>query len=61
MLGRTGLAVSELALGGLFLASWFATPEGSAATVRRAVELGVNTIRHYNDLSIRPCSGRATA
>ncbi|MBM4459332.1 MAG: aldo/keto reductase, partial [Chloroflexi bacterium] len=43
-LGRTGLAVSELALGGLFLASWFATPEQSAATVRRAVELGVNYI-----------------
>ena len=44
ILGRTGLAVSELALGGLFLASWFATPEQSAATVRRAVELGVNFI-----------------
>ena len=44
ILGRTGLAVSELALGGLFLASWFATPEQSAATVRRAVELGVNSI-----------------
>jgi aryl-alcohol dehydrogenase-like predicted oxidoreductase len=44
ILGRTGLAVSELALGGLFLASWFATPEQSAATVRRAVELEVNYI-----------------
>jgi aryl-alcohol dehydrogenase-like predicted oxidoreductase len=43
-LGRTGLAVSELALGGLFLASWFANPDQSTATVRRAVELGVNFI-----------------
>ena len=43
-LGRTGLQVSELALGGLFLAAWFADPEQSAATVRRAVELGVNYI-----------------
>ena len=43
-LGRTGLQVSELSLGGLFLAAWFADPEQSAATVRRAVELGVNYI-----------------
>ncbi len=43
-LGRTGLAVSELSLGGLFLASWFADGEQSTATVRRAVELGVNYI-----------------
>jgi len=43
-LGRTGLKVSELALGGLFLASWFADAEQSTATVRRAVELGVNYI-----------------
>jgi aryl-alcohol dehydrogenase-like predicted oxidoreductase len=44
ILGKTGLQVSELALGGLFLASWFADAEQSAATVRRAVELGVNYI-----------------
>ena len=43
-LGKTGVAVSELALGGLFLASWFADAEQSAATVRRAIELGVNYI-----------------
>ena len=43
-LGKTGLKVSELALGGLFLASWFADAEQSTATVRRAVELGVNYI-----------------
>ena len=43
-LGKTELKVSELALGGLFLASWFADAEQSTATVRRAVELGVNTI-----------------
>jgi aryl-alcohol dehydrogenase-like predicted oxidoreductase len=44
VLGRTGLQVSELALGGLFLASWFADASQSAATVRRAVELGINYI-----------------
>jgi aryl-alcohol dehydrogenase-like predicted oxidoreductase len=44
ILGKTGLKVSELALGGLFLASWFADVDQSTATVRRAVELGVNYI-----------------
>jgi aryl-alcohol dehydrogenase-like predicted oxidoreductase len=44
ILGKTGLEVGELALGGLFLASWFADAGQSTATVRRAVELGVNYI-----------------
>ncbi len=43
-LGRTGLEVSELALGGLFLASFAAQREEARRVVRRAVELGVNYI-----------------
>lgn len=43
-LGRTGLEVSELGLGGLFLASFAAEREEARRAVHRAVELGVNYI-----------------
>jgi len=43
-LGRTGLDVTELSLGGLFVASWFNTLEPACAAVRRAMELGVNYV-----------------
>jgi aryl-alcohol dehydrogenase-like predicted oxidoreductase len=43
-LGKTGLDVSELALGGLFLASFAAQREEARRVVQRAVELGVNYI-----------------
>lgn len=42
LLGRTGLEVSELAIGGLFTSSLGPGLEASRAAVRRAVELGVN-------------------
>ena len=44
ILGRTGLQVTELSLGGLFVASWFNEQEQACTTVRRAIELGVNYI-----------------
>ena len=43
-LGRTGLAVSELSLGGLFVSSFGAEFEQSKQAVLRALELGVNYI-----------------
>ena len=43
-LGRTGLEVSRLALGGLFVSSVGTDLEGSRKAVRRAVELGVNYV-----------------
>lgn len=43
-LGKTGLQVSELAMGGLFVASWFGDLEQARGAVHRAVELGVNYI-----------------
>jgi len=43
-LGKTGLAVSELALGGLFVSSHGAQFEQGKAAVLRALELGVNYI-----------------
>jgi D-threo-aldose 1-dehydrogenase len=43
-LGRTGLSVSELALGGLFVASFSSPIETARATVRRALDLGINYI-----------------
>jgi aryl-alcohol dehydrogenase-like predicted oxidoreductase len=43
-LGRTGLPVSKLAFGGLFVASFAAELEESKKSVRRAVELGINYI-----------------
>ncbi len=44
ILGRTGLAVSELSFGGLFVASFAAELEVAKASVKRAVELGINYI-----------------
>lgn len=44
ILGRTGLEVSELALGGLFVSSLGGEFEQSKAAVHRAIELGVNYI-----------------
>ncbi len=43
-LGRTGLAVGELALGGLFVASFASPLETARRTVARALDLGVNYI-----------------
>jgi len=43
-LGRTGLKVSELSLGGLFMASFAAEFEKAKSTVLRALELGVNYV-----------------
>jgi D-threo-aldose 1-dehydrogenase len=44
VLGRTGLEVSEISLGGLFLASWFNDQAGVTAVVKRAIERGINYI-----------------
>lgn len=44
VLGRTGVEVSELGLGGLFLASFAAEREEARRVVHRAVELGINYI-----------------
>src|ERR1039458_7327817 len=44
VLGRTGLEVSELALGGLFVSSVGADFENGRAATMRALELGVNYI-----------------
>ena len=43
-LGRTGLKVSQVALGGLFAADAHDAPRHAADVVRRAVDLGVNYI-----------------
>jgi aryl-alcohol dehydrogenase-like predicted oxidoreductase len=43
-LGRTGLEVSELAMGGLFVSSFGAEKEEARRAVRRALELGVNYV-----------------
>lgn len=43
-LGETGLEVSELALGGLFISSYGTDADSAKAVVQRAVELGVNYI-----------------
>ncbi len=43
-LGRTGLDISELSLGGLFVASFAAEQAEANRVVQRAVELGVNYI-----------------
>jgi aryl-alcohol dehydrogenase-like predicted oxidoreductase len=44
MLGKTGLRVSELSMGGLFVASFAADKEEARRAVRRALELGVNYV-----------------
>lgn len=43
-LGRTGLKVSELAMGGLFVASFVNEFDPARAAVNRALELGINYI-----------------
>ena len=43
-LGKTGLKVSELSLGGLFIASFATDFEKAKSTVLRALELGVNYV-----------------
>lgn len=43
-LGKTGLKVSELGMGGLFVASFATAREEARLAVRRALELGVNYI-----------------
>ncbi|MEQ8860418.1 MAG: aldo/keto reductase [Pseudomonadales bacterium] len=44
VLGRTGIEVSRLALGGLFVSSYGAQFDQAEQAVRRAVELGVNYV-----------------
>lgn len=43
-LGRTGIEVSELAFGGLFVASFVNDMENARRAVRRALDLGINYI-----------------
>jgi len=43
-LGKTGLRVSELGMGGLFISSYGAERESACRAVRRALELGVNYV-----------------
>lgn len=44
ILGKTGLSVSELGMGGVFVASFASEFEQARGAIRRAVELGVNYI-----------------
>jgi aryl-alcohol dehydrogenase-like predicted oxidoreductase len=44
MLGRTGIKVSELALGGLFISRHGSEFDDARAAVQRAVELGINYV-----------------
>lgn len=44
ILGRTGLKVSEIALGGLFTSALGGGVDNARAIVRRAADLGINTI-----------------
>ena len=51
-LGKTGLKVSELGMGGLFVSSFGAERKDARRAVRRALELGVNyfdTAPGYHD------------
>ncbi|MEM7028861.1 MAG: aldo/keto reductase [Chloroflexota bacterium] len=43
-LGQTGLIVSELGMGGLFVSSYGAVKEDARAAIHRALELGVNYV-----------------
>lgn len=43
-LGRTGLKVTQLSLGGLFVSSWGGPFEQAKAAVHRALDLGINFI-----------------
>ena len=59
ILGRTGIEVSRLGLGGLAFRSNRTTPEQALAILRRAVELGVNyvdTAPGYGDSEL--CLGK---
>lgn len=49
-LGKTGLQVSELAAGGLFLSSYGGEFEQSRKALLRAVELGGELYRHCAEL-----------
>ena len=44
VLGKTGVKVSELSLGGLFVASFASPLERAKATVSRALDLGINYV-----------------
>lgn len=44
VLGKTGLEVTEIALGGLFVSKYAADRKQGIATIRRALELGINYI-----------------
>ncbi|MBE0699146.1 MAG: aldo/keto reductase, partial [Anaerolineaceae bacterium] len=44
MLGKTGYEVSELAMGGLFVASFATEKEEARRAVHRALELGINYV-----------------
>ena len=44
LLGKTGLQVSELGLGGLFVSAYGAEYEQASAAVHRALQLGVNYV-----------------
>jgi aryl-alcohol dehydrogenase-like predicted oxidoreductase len=43
-LGRTGLTVTELGLGGLFISSFGAEYDAARAAIHRALELGINYV-----------------
>ena len=43
-LGKTGLEVTELALGGLFVSQWGGEYEQTSKAIHRAIELGINYI-----------------
>jgi len=43
-LGKTGLNVTEVSLGGLFVSSWGATYDEAERAVHRALDLGINYI-----------------
>jgi uncharacterized protein len=43
-LGRTGIQVSEVGLGGLFVSRHGAERQDAVSTVRRALDLGVNLV-----------------
>lgn len=51
-LGKTGLNVTEVSLGGLFVSAWGATYDEAERAVRRALDCGINyidTAPGYND------------
>lgn len=44
MLGRTGIRVSEIGLGGLFVSAWGSDRSDAVQAVRRGLELGINYV-----------------